>query len=107
MNSQTRTLPQLSSSDLRLVNAINLLFEHRIELTDFFFTPCRSRLRLPQDQLQRHARSLCQSDELIIRIALGIWNDSGTIIFSELYEKLDQKKLSNVMTALENLSRRG
>ncbi len=98
---------QLSSSDLRLVNAITLIFDQKQELMNFLFSPCRSRLRLPHEQLRTRARSLCQSDELLIRIVLGIWNDSGTIVFSELYEKLDSNNLRNVLTTLEYLSRRG
>ena len=96
---------ELTSSDRRLVNAICLLFEQRQDLIRFFFSPCHSRLREFPKQLRVNARSLCQSDELLIRIALGIWNDSGTIVFSELYEKLDQKKLLNVLAALDFLSR--
>ena len=106
MPTQVFAHSQLSSSDLRLVNAIILLFDQRQELINFFFAPCHSRLRLPHEQIKRHARHLCQSDELLIRIALGIWNDSGTIVFSELYEKLDSKILLSVMTTLECLSGR-
>ena len=104
MNPKTISCPQLTSSDLRLFNAISVLFENRPELLEFFFSPCLSRLRWPSEKLQNLARSLCQSDELLIRIALGIWNDSGIIVFSELYEKLDKKRLLAVISALDLLS---
>jgi hypothetical protein len=36
MQTQNFTFPQLTSSDLRLVNAITLLFDQRQELINFF-----------------------------------------------------------------------
>jgi len=54
----------------------------------------------PCKKIKQLSRSFCTSDELLIRIALDIWCDSGAINFNEIYQKLDEKNFVNVVLTL-------
>lgn len=93
-----------SSSDRRLFDAISFLFQNRPDLLDFVFHPSQPSLSMPSDKIKKIAKSLSDSDQLLIRIALDIWNDSGLINFSEIYQKLDNHNVFRVIQTLSLLS---
>lgn len=89
-----------STSDQHLFTAIARLFRNNPQLLEFFFHPSEPQLALPCKKIKQASRSLCSADELLVRIALDIWNDSGVINFSEIYQKLDEKNFTNVILTL-------
>lgn len=92
-----------SSSDQRLYHAISILFESRPELMSLFFHPSRPQLSAAPDKIKKMASSLCSCDELLTRIALDIWSESGGLSFNEIYQKLDPEKITRVVTVLNFL----
>jgi hypothetical protein len=89
-----------SPSDQHLFTAVARLFRNNPQLIDFFFHPSEPQLALPCKRIKQIARSFCSADELLVRMALDIWNGSGAINFNEIYQKLDEKNFTNVILTL-------
>jgi len=89
-----------SESDKNLLTAIARLFRNSPQLLIFFFHQSEPKLAHPCKKIKQLSRSFCTSDELLIRIALDIWCDSGAINFNEIYQKLDEKNFVNVVLTL-------
>ena len=89
-----------SSTDKHLLNAIARLFRNNPQLLEFFFHPSEPQLALPCKKIKQLARSYGSADELLVRIALDIWNESGSLNFNEIHQKLDEKNFMNVILTL-------
>lgn len=92
-----------SEDEYRLVEAISLAVGRHDDLIDFLFDPARPRLRIASGQLIRKSTSLSSGEQLLIRIALDIWNASGNVKIRELFNTLDQEDFENVLLALQYL----
>lgn len=92
-----------SSSDQKLYRAISIVFDSRVELMDLFFHPSYPQLSASPDKIKKRASALCSGDELLTRVALDIWSESGGISFNEIYQKLDPEQMTRVITVLNFL----
>jgi hypothetical protein len=89
-----------STSDQHLFTAIARLFRNNPQLLEFFFHSSEPQLAFPCKKIKQLARSLSSADELLVRMALDIWNGSGTIHFNEIHEKLDDHNFTNAILTL-------
>jgi len=92
-----------TESDRDLMYAASLIFDKRPELYKFFFHPDKPQLRYPCAKIKQLAKSMCSSDELLVRIALDVWCGNGGISFNEIYQKLDEETCGLIVLTIRYL----
>lgn len=101
-----RTFEQATSEDLLRGEAISLILLSKEHLEDLFFHPDRVGLRYRRDRLLALSKSYPADEQLLIRVALDVWNGSGEAKISELIRGLDFENMSNVLNGLGFLAYR-
>jgi hypothetical protein len=90
------------SHDQRL-QAIFLVLANDPKFLDFLLDSSRSRLRTLPQTLKRSARAFSGDEQVLIGIALDIWDDCGGVRFTDVVYGLDRLRLSGVILAIEAL----
>ncbi len=86
-----------------LLQAMRHLFRSNPNLLSFTFDTNEPQLRRSAGALLQEARGLSGGENLLVRIALDLWNQSGAVSLSEVVERLDSPAFDNVIAALKLL----
>ncbi|MBF0301004.1 MAG: hypothetical protein HQK51_20010 [Oligoflexia bacterium] len=97
------TWKNADASDLRLLQAITILFANHPRLSEYIFDLNKSKLRDSPSKLKEDAREFSTGEYLLIRVALDIWSGDGGLNFNEIYEQLDHKNIANLIKPLHFL----
>ena len=87
----------------RLMEVMNLIFRNHPELLGFLFEPARPKLRHEAEKLMGEARGFSSGEQILIRIALNLWNGHGSVSLWDVIEKLDQENYQQVVLGLQHL----
>lgn len=90
-------------SEQELCIAMTKLFATNDKLLTFVFDKDEPRLRAKPHQLVTEARSLSSGENVLVRLALDIWNDTGGVRITELLSRLDPTNFHNAIAALRYL----
>lgn len=85
------------------MEVMNLIFRNHTGLLDFLFEPNRPKLRREAEMLLREARDFSSGEQILIRVALNLWNGHGSVCLWDVIEKLDQKNYQQVILGLQYL----
>lgn len=83
--------------------AISLLLANDPMLLDFLLKPCRTALCAPPARLRREARCFSSGQQILVKTALDIWGDYGSVQLSDIIFRLDELRLSSFLLAVEYL----
>lgn len=89
--------------DLRRLEAVTILLGSHIGLLEFLFCKDRPELRAESTLLLRHSMAFSSGEQVLIRMAIDIWNGEGGIHFNDIYEVLDTRNFINTLKALDFL----
>ena len=86
-------------------HAISLLLANDPNLLNFLFLPCRRELSFatPRRTLRVARRYLDDQQVLLVRLALGMWLESGRVSFFDAYRGLGDSHFEAFLRALELL----
>ena len=82
-------------------HAISLLLANDYGLLDYIFTPDRTALAAPANELLGASTEMSSGQRLLIKIALDIWSDEGNANLGEILTILDPYRFESFMLALE------
>lgn len=82
--------------------AVNKLFAN-CDLLSFVFSAEHPRLRAEPEVILNEARGLSSGERLLVRLALDLWNDSGSVRIQELISRLDAMNFENAISAIRAL----
>lgn len=90
---------------LRMQEALSLIFRNHPELLEILFEKDRARLRA--DFLLRldSVSVFSNGEQILIRVALDLWNGSGNVRMWEILESLGDDNFSGVLAGLRHLRR--
>ncbi len=88
------------SSDIKLFNAITILFTHHPHLLTFLFHPSISKLNNPPHIVKKSIGHLSSGEKLLILIALDFWSSDGNASIGEINSILDDINLNAFLNAL-------
>lgn len=88
-----------------MMEVMNLLFRYHPKLLAFLFDPDRARLRQQAEWLMEEAGGFSSGEQMLIRIALNLWNGHGTVTLWDVIETLDQRNYHQVLLGLQHLRR--
>ena len=91
----------------RLQEVLNLIFRKHPGLLGFLFEEERPRLRREAEQLLIDADVFSSGEQILVRLALDLWNGSGKVRLWDIVERLDQENYQNVLLGLRHLRRIG
>jgi hypothetical protein len=91
------------NNDRILKRALSLLFHRNEKLMHLMLNPDTPRLMSTSELIKNHSLGFSSSEQLLVRIALDIWDGSGGIHFNELYENLDQRNFQKMLLVLNYL----
>jgi hypothetical protein len=94
--------PRLISENI-LLQAMCQLFKKHPNLLKFTFDPHRPELRESPDELLQQARALSSGENVLVRIAMDLWNQSGDVRLWEVIERLDTGNFHAVIATLRLL----
>jgi hypothetical protein len=83
--------------------AISLLLANDPAVLEFLLDSRRSRLNASSGTLKREAALLSSDEELLVRIALDIWNGSGRTRLADTWRFLPDYRFESFLLALEFL----
>jgi hypothetical protein len=89
-------------TERRLYCLISLIFSNHPKLLEFFFERHSPRSSLKPDEMLKAARCFSSGEQVLIRVALDLWSESGGAQVRQLLHVLDQDSCSNVLKALDN-----
>lgn len=89
-----------SVADFVLLQAMEQLFGRHPDLLPFVFNDTEPRLRRHPKVIMKEAEALSRGEDLLVRIALDLWNQSSGVGLFELIERLDSGNFQNVIAAL-------
>ena len=98
-------------SERKLLIAIKRLLSRHPDLIAFVFDKHRPKLRCEPEILLQQSGAFCSGEQILIRVALDLWNSSGNARLPDIMERLDEGNFHNVITAIwylgpkESLSR--
>lgn len=85
-------------ADSHLIQSISVLFHHDEMLLEFFFHHKYPRPRLASKELLREAMALGPCQQVLIKVALDVWDGSGETSFNEILRVLDEENLIRVIS---------
>lgn len=90
---------------LRMQGALNLIFQNHPELLAILFE--KDRARLHKDFLLRldSVSAFSNGEQILIRVALDLWNGSGNVRMWEILEALGDDNFNGVLAGLRHLRR--
>lgn len=89
----------------RVQETLNLIFRNHPPLLDFLFEKDRPRLRAEPEYLLDYAREFSHGEQILIRLALDLWNGTGKVRMWEIVESLDDGNYECVLAGLRHLRR--
>lgn len=92
-----------SPGDLKLLRLITFLLSRHPKLIPFLFRPDRAELQGPPPELIQEARAFSSGEQLLVRIALDLWSDSGNATLWELLKWLDPLSFDHTLFVLRYL----
>jgi hypothetical protein len=93
----------VGKTELKLLEAIRILFSQHPYLLEFLFDPLEPKLRLAPEELLEDGYGLSSGEDVLVRVGMDIWSGSGDARIWELMEILDDQNMKNVLLALEYL----
>ena len=90
---------------LRMQEVLNLMFPNRPDLLEFLFERDHARLRGDPECLLDSADGFSKGEQILIRVALDLWNGSGKVKMWEILESLDDDTFIGVLAGLRHLRR--
>ena len=87
----------------RMAECLNLIFQNHPQLLDFLFEKGRARLRREPERLLDGAREFSGGEQVLIRVALDLWNGTGKVRMWEILESLDEENYQHVLAGLRHL----
>ena len=91
--------------EARMEEALCLIFRNHPKLLEFLFDRTSPKLRQPVEQLQFEAGVYSCGEQILIRVALDLWNGSGEVTLWDLVGRLDVRNYQNVVRGLVSLRR--
>ncbi|MCB9085777.1 MAG: hypothetical protein H6624_15625 [Bdellovibrionaceae bacterium] len=92
-----------SAGDKRRLLAIKALLASFPGFLLFLFNKEKPELRADAKSLKKFAQSFSSGEQVLINIAIDIWNGEGGIHFNDIYEILDTKNFIAVLKSLDIL----
>ena len=89
-----------SLGEQNLISSIQILFRHDEKLLSFLFQHQKHRLRLPPKALLREARALSADEQILIRVALDLWSESGDTLLPVLIYTLEHENIVAYVRAI-------
>ena len=87
----------------RMMETLNIIFTGHSKLLQFLFDNEAARLREEPECLLAWARGFSSSEQILVRIGLDLWNDSGDVKLWHIIESLDDATYENVLLGLRHL----
>lgn len=94
---------EATDHEIDLFNAISILFWKKEKLIYHMFDLSAPTLASSPDEIKFESGIFSKSEQLLIRIALDIWDGCGGINFNELYQELDDKNFQKILYLLLHL----
>jgi len=91
---------EASEGDIKLLNALTLLYSAKEDLLHRVLNPRHPRLVAPSEKIKYESGVLSTGEQLLINIGLDVWDRSGGINFCDVYQCLDDNNFQNVLRAL-------
>lgn len=91
-----------TQAERRLFLLISQVFTNHPKLLRFFFDTQEPRTSFEPHQLLKASGCFSSGEQVLIRVALDLWNESGGAQVRDLMYILDDESCSNVLKALEN-----
>ena len=91
------------SHELHLQVVLNLIFRKHSKLLEFLFEINKPRLCAEPRILLAESGGFSSGEQLLIRIALDIWDGSGNARISDIIKSLDDENFRNVLASIWNL----
>ena len=91
------------NNDKTLKRALSLLLHRNDKILHLMLNPDNPRLMASPAVLKGHSQAFSSSEQLLLRIALDIWDGSGGIHFNEVYENLDHRNFQKMLLVLNYL----
>ena len=89
----------------RIQEVMNLIFRKHPGLLGFLFEEGRARLRREAELLLIDAGVFSSGEQILVRMALDLWNGSGNVRLWDIVERLDETNYHNVLAGLRHLRR--
>jgi hypothetical protein len=89
--------------ELKFQVVMTALFAANSRLLPLVFARDQPRLRDEPENILTQARGLSSGEYLLLRLALDLWNDSGSVRIQELISTLDSLNFANAIGALWSL----
>jgi hypothetical protein len=87
----------------RIQEVLNLIFQNHSQFLAFLFDPSEPRLRQEAEWLLAEAGAFSAGEQILIRIALDLWNGAGKVDLWDIVERLDEENYHNVLAGLRHL----
>jgi hypothetical protein len=100
---QSLTLTKASLHGDPRHHAISLLLANDPKLLDFLFNDERSGLALPAEELKELSGTLSGGEQILVRTALDLWDESGGVQICDIIYRLDRIRLHGFLLAIEAL----
>jgi hypothetical protein len=85
------------------METLNIIFDGHSKLLDYLFDKEKAVLRQESAFLIDCASCFSGGEQILIRIALDLWNGSGDVRLWSVIECLDENTYENVLTGLKHL----
>lgn len=87
----------------RIQEVMNLIFAKHLWLLEFLFDAERPRLRRDSESLLFDAVVFSSGEQILVRLALDLWDGSGNVRLWDIVERLDETNYHNVLAGLRHL----
>lgn len=91
------------SMDVRMVEAIQMVFKNHQHLSQLFFEESMKKIRFRPDEMRWRAQDMSRREQVLIRIGLDMWSGSGDCKIWELLEVLDKPTFLAVLQGLTTI----
>ena len=82
--------------------AIAQIFQNNSKLLEFFFSLTQPRLSRPPEQILKDARVFSSGEQVLVSVALDIWDGSGATKLMDVFAKLETSQAANILKTLMN-----
>ena len=97
--------PNPGRHERRIQEVLNLIFRNHPALLDFLFEKDDAQLRAEPVVLLASAGAFSSGEQILVRVALDLWNGSGDVRLWDIIERLDDENYRNVLLGLRHLRR--
>lgn len=89
--------------DKELFFIIAQLLKKHSYLLNFIFDAKKPRLKASSSEIMEWAEELSSGENLLIRLALDIWDGSGNVLLLEICKNLDEQNFNSILTTIKYL----